>query len=288
MRPHKANKTLGQNFLKSKRALRQIILAAEINPIGQATGEENGGEIGEKILEIGPGKGALTQFLLEAGARVVAVEKDGELVEFLRQKFSTEIANGRLELTGGDILETKPQTLGLEAGRYKLVANIPYYITGQIIRNFLSGDCQPSRAVLLVQREVADRIVAHDGKGSLLSLAVRAYGVPKRIAIVKREDFSPAPNVDSAILLIADISKKFFEFGGASSTTGTEEKFFEILHAGFAHKRKKLIRNLEEIAAKENLEKIFTESGLDENSRAEDLNLNDWKLLLEKLPRDSF
>ena len=127
----RANKTLGQNFLKSRRALGQIVRAAEI-------------VAGETILEIGPGKGVLTRVLLEAGARVVAIEKDERLVELLQETFAAEIANGTLVLKAGDILELD---LASDAARalfpagstYKLVANIPYYITGQIIRTFLSA-----------------------------------------------------------------------------------------------------------------------------------------------------
>lgn len=269
MRP---NKTLGQHFLKSRRALKQIVGAARI----QTSGED---ETTETVLEIGPGKGVLTEALLEAGARVVAVEKDQNLLPLLEEKFGAEIDAGKLTLIAGDILEIEPEKIGLKKGAYKIVANIPYYITGQIIRTFLSGTCQPTLAVLLVQKEVAARIVARDGKESLLSLAVKAYGEPRRIANVSREDFSPAPKVDSAILLIDNINKNFF-------THISEETFFEILHAGFGHKRKKLIRNLETletVADQETLKNIFADCDISENARAEDLRLEDWKKLTEKI-----
>lgn len=275
MRPIRANKTLGQNFLKSRRALGQIVRAAEIAP-ASATGER------ETVLEIGPGKGVLTRVLLEAGARVVAVEKDERLVELLQETFATEIAAGTLVLKAGDILELDLASDAARAlfpvgGSYKLVANIPYYITGQIIRTFLSAPAhlQPTRMVLLLQKEVVDRIIARDGKESLLSLAVKAYGQPKKMGVVKREDFSPAPNVDSAILLVADISKEFFatETGAGIS----EHIFFDTLHAGFAHKRKKLLRNLETIASLDTLTKIFAEENISENTRAEDISLAQWR-----------
>jgi len=259
----KANKTLGQNFLKSRRVVWQIVKIAGVMR-------------DETILEIGPGKGILTKALLETGANIVAIEKDDRLVEQLQNTFAGEIKNNQLKLVSGDVLEInaeKFETLGLTNGQYKLVANIPYYITGQIIRKFLSENCQPSLAVMLVQKEVADRIVARDEKESLLSLAVKAYGEPKRIVVVKRTEFSPAPNVDSAILFIDKISKNFF-------TQTSEEKFFEIIHAGFAHKRKLLIKNLEKIASdRETLKKCFADCGLNDKKRAEDTTLADWQKL---------
>lgn len=258
----RANKTLGQNFLKSRRVVWQIVKTAGVAQ-------------GETVLEIGPGKGILTGALLESGANVVAIEKDERLVEHLKNTFAKEIQSGQLNLISGDVLEIdaeKFEKLGLVNSQYKLVANIPYYITGQIIRKFLSENCQPSLAVMLVQKEVADRIVARNNKESLLSLAVKAYGKPKRIAVVKRTEFSPAPNVDSAILLIDKISKKFFE-------NNSEEKFFNIIHAGFAHKRKLLIKNLEKIATREALRESFTKCNLNEKVRAEDVTLADWQKL---------
>lgn len=290
MRPIRANKTLGQNFLKSRRALGQIVRAAEIVP-ASATGER------ETVLEIGPGKGVLTRVLLDAGARVVAVEKDERLVELLQETFAAEIAAGTLVLKAGDILELD---LASDAARalfpadstYKLVANIPYYITGQIIRTFLSAPAhiQPTRMVLLLQKEVVDRIIARDGKESLLSLAVKAYGQPKKMGVVKREDFSPAPNVDSAILLVANISKEFFAHKNPAGqdTAGahiSEHIFFDTLHAGFAHKRKKMLRNLEAIAPIETLTKIFAEENISENARAEDMSLAQWRKIAAGISR---
>ena len=260
---HRANKTLGQNFLKSPHALAKIVAAADISA-------------GETVLEIGPGKGALTRALLNAGAHVVAVEKDAQLIPILQETCATEISAGTLTLIHGDILEIK-HIEEIVHTPYKLVANIPYYITGQIIRTFLSEHVQPTRMVLLLQKEVVERIVAHDAKESLLSLAVKAYGTPKKVAVVKRGDFSPVPNVDSAILLIADISKKNFP------DTHLEQRFFDILHAGFSHKRKKLSRNLEAAAEKEAIERAFTTLNLNINTRAEDLSLETWIRLAQSL-----
>lgn len=262
----KPKKSLGQNFLNSMPALGKIVAASEIVP-------------GETILEIGPGKGALTNFLLEAGAKVIAVEKDELLAENLK-----EIQDSNLKIITGDILEQTSETLGLKAGKYKVVANIPYYITGEIIRKFLTEERQPSRMVLLVQREVAQRIMARDGKESLLSISVKAFGTPEYIGTVKRGSFFPAPNVDSAILLIKDIHLY-------SPGTAGESKFFEVLHAGFAHKRKKLKGNLiTSLSAtggqnniKEKVNALFADLSLDENVRAEDLTLEMWKRVALKL-----
>src|ERR1700722_8237363 len=143
----KAKKSLGQHFLKSKEALRLIVAAAMLKK-------------GDAVLEVGPGKGILTAELLKEGSKVIAVEKDNELIDFLNDRFAAEIAEERLTLINGDILDYNPESLGLTSGRYKLVANIPYYITGALIRKFLGASAQPERIVLLIQKEVADRIVA--------------------------------------------------------------------------------------------------------------------------------
>lgn len=248
----RAKKSLGQNFLRSKAIVGRIAKSANIS-------------LGETVLEIGPGKGILTKALLETGAKVVAVEKDDSLVKFLEEKFFPEISSGNLTLIHDDILNFSPSSYKLEATSYKLIANIPYYITGQILRKFLEEKNQPKTIVVLVQKEVARRIVASDGKESILSLSVKAYGAPKYIETVKRTMFSPAPNVDSAILLIENISKENFK-------ENSEEKFFEIIHAGFAHKRKTISNNLKEFISKEKLAKL----GINEKERAERLSLQDW------------
>lgn len=260
----KAKKSLGQNFLKSKKALIEIVKAGEIS-------------LDDLILEIGPGEGALTEKILETGAKLIAVEKDDRLIEFLKEKFSKEINLEQLKIIHGDILEIDLDFL--KNKDYKLIANIPYYITGLIFRKFLSGNIQPKKLVLLVQKEIADRIVARDGKESLLSLSVKVYGEPKKIMKVEKENFSPKPKVDSVILLVDNISKDFFE-------NISEELFFEVIKTGFAHKRKMLIANLKELSEKmggKNLKEIFSVSKIPEKSRAEDLKLEDWKNLLKKL-----
>jgi len=247
-------KSLGQNFLHSKKILQDIVGAGNIAP-------------GETVLEIGPGTGSLTETLLATDAKVIAVEKDDRLIPILEQKFQNAIKNGKLTLVHGDILEYDISQLKLNSGSYKLIANPPYYITGALLRKFLETNSQPSCVVLLIQKEVAERIMARDGKESLLSVSVKAYGSPRYIATVKAGNFSPTPKVDSAIIAITDISKK--RFAGFS-----EEKFFTVLKAGFAHKRKRLAGNLKNVIA--NGEKILEELNIEKNSRPENLSLEMW------------
>ena len=257
----KAKKSLGQNFLNSDGALDAIIKAGRVTK-------------GDKVLEIGPGKGALTKRLLETGANVVAVEKDDRLIPILEDLFAKEINTKKLTLIHGDVLKFDPSLYGLKAKEYKLIANIPYYITGEITRKFLSGNFQPSLIVVLVQKEVAERITTStqgsvkikEGKESILSISVKAYGQPKYIQTVKAGSFFPPPKVDSAILLIDNISKKNFE------NIFKEQKFFYVLKTGFAHKRKTLSSNLKRFTTKEKL----SEFGINQKERAENITLEQW------------
>jgi 16S rRNA (adenine1518-N6/adenine1519-N6)-dimethyltransferase len=261
-----AKKSLGQNFLTSQGALADIIAAAEVKK-------------GDEVLEIGPGRGVLTKELLKVGASVTAIEKDGELVPLLREQFVKEIKKKQLNIIEADILEfdLSSYTTSLKAP-YKLIANIPYYITGQIFRLFLEGEQQvqeghllaqkqPSSMTLLVQKEVAERIVAKEGKESILSMSVKAYGIPKYIATVKRGSFSPAPNVDSAILHISSISKDFF-----IKNLIDEKTFFAVLKAAFAHKRKIISKNLSDKG-------FIVPASLNKKARAEDLTLSDFAII---------
>ncbi len=256
----KAKKSLGQNFLRSKDIINDIVLAGGVT--------EN-----DVVLEIGPGEGILTQTLLETGAKVVVVEKDDRLIEPLKEKFEKEISKKQLEIVHGDILETDLKVL---ENPYKIVANIPYYITGQIIRKFLESDKQPQSMTLLVQKEVADRIIARDKKESLLSLSVKIFGTPKFVRIVGKGAFTPQPSVDSAVIHIENISKNRLE-------KIAPELFFKIIHLGFAHKRKQLLANLTVEYSKENLILIFAELNLDLKIRAEDLELTTWIEICNKI-----
>jgi 16S rRNA (adenine1518-N6/adenine1519-N6)-dimethyltransferase len=267
----KAKKSLGQNFLKSERALNSIIKASDLK-------QE------DFVVEIGPGKGALTIKLLESEAGVLAIEKDNRMCEFLKDNFKNSL-NKNFSLLCGDILEMDLEKLKSIATKYKLIANIPYYITGAIIRKFLSGVHQPERMVLLMQKEVAERIIAKNQKESLLSISVKAYCEPVFIEVVKAGSFVPAPSVDSAIVLFQNISKKNF----TENNIG-EDLFFEVLNAGFAHKRKILLSNLKDWQkrksknqgvdnknlAKINFSEIFKKLKLDSKIRAENLKTGQW------------
>lgn len=259
----RAKKSLGQNFLRSEKALLDIVHAGQI--------EKN-----ETVLEIGPGEGVLTKKLLESGASVIAVEKDDILAEKLNQLFKKEISEKKLKLIHGDIIEVSDK-IGLKKNKYKLVANIPYYLTGMIIRTFISFDMLPERSVLLVQKEVAERIVAKDKKQSVLSVIVSLFCDSQIISVVKRGSFAPAPKVDSAIICMWPIKKSFIK------NTEHEKKCAHIVKTGFAHKRKVLLKNLEEIFERDTLETVFNKLDLEKNTRAEDLTKEEWKYLLDEL-----
>jgi len=259
----KPKKSLGQNFLTSEGAIESILDA------GDVVGED-------VILEIGPGKGKLTEKLLEFGGNLIAIEKDDELFLNLEEKFKKEIKNKKLELIHGDALDFDLNSYQLKPNSYKLIANIPYNITGQIIRKFLEAEIQPERMVLMLQKEVAQRIVAKDNKESILSISVKAYGESKYIQTVKAGSFFPIPNVDSAILLINNISKNFFK-------NFSEEEFFKLVRAGFASKRKKLTSNLSVVVDKEKVKNVFKELNLGDNTRAEDMNISVWGQIVHKL-----
>jgi 16S rRNA (adenine1518-N6/adenine1519-N6)-dimethyltransferase len=250
---------LGQHFLNAQWVARDLVKSVHMR-------------LNEPIIEVGPGKGALTKELLTQGANVIAIEKDTELVPLLNETFKNEIAAEKLRIVEGDIRDVGPENLNIET--YSVAANIPYYITGEIIRHFLTASRQPRAMALLIQKEVAERIVARDGKESILSLSVKAYGTPSIVAKVPAGCFNPPPRVDSAILLVEDISRDFFD-------TISEEDFFKIVKAGFASKRKMLAGNLRGLFG--DSASVLKECGIPEKIRAEDLQLEQWKLLVEKL-----
>ncbi len=257
-----AKKSLGQNFLISSHAIDTIIEAGKITK-------------DDIVVEVGPGKGALTTKLLETAGEVFIIEKDDRLIPVLSEMFAMDVKSGKLKVIHADALHFKPKDYGLEAGKYKIMANIPYYITGSFFRKFLAEETQPNTMVIMVQKEVATRI-ARDPKESILSMSVKCYGTPSYISTVSKNLFRPVPNVDSAILAIYDISKKYFdEF--------TEEDYFRVVKTGFAHKRKQLAGNLSEIFPKKLLIDAYASTKLPEYSRAEDLTLEEWKKLIKAL-----
>jgi 16S rRNA (adenine1518-N6/adenine1519-N6)-dimethyltransferase len=241
----KAKQSLGQNFLMHARIAERIALVSGLTP-------------DTIVFEIGPGTGMLTRELLKLAKKVIALEADHELFNKLQIYFANEIQEGRLELMSGDIRTFDISSL---PNGYVLAANIPYYLTGEIFRMFLEAENHPRMMTLLVQKEVAVRI-ARSKKESILSLSIKAYGIPKYEFTVPRGAFNPAPNVDSAVLTVREISRNNF------ASKSEEEKFFALLHAGFAHKRKFVRNNLTEAG--------FSAGDIPEKARAEDLKLSDW------------
>lgn len=259
MRYSPAKKSLGQNFLMHRQTSERIVAAAGVLST-------------DTVLEIGPGHGALTKELLKKAAKVIAVEADDALIPELTNTFSKEIGEGRFTLIHADVRSFDPKSLGVT---YRLVANIPYYITGEIIRQFLTAEAKPVSMTLLVQKEVAERIV-RSKKESILALSVKAYGVPRYEFTVPRGAFVPAPSVDSAVLTVADIASPF-------TSEEDESWFFTVLRAGFAHKRKLLRGNLEAVALKEGIVPALTESDIPLSARPEDVHLDAWIALASKL-----
>ncbi len=247
-------KSLGQNFLKSKKAIYTMTEASKLSSE-------------DVVIEVGPGKGALTEVLLEKAKQVIAYEKDSDLIPLLQEKFGTR---DNFSLLEQDILDFDPKNLN----HYKVIANIPYYITGAILEMFLSLEKQPSSMTLLVQKEVAERVVARDGKESILSLSVKAYGKPSFVMKVSKQYFSPVPKVDSAILHIADISKNFF-------SDFSEQDFFRVVKKSFQFKRKNIHNNLKNEF--QNTEDVLKQLSIDPKTRAEDLPLETFALLTKKL-----
>lgn len=253
----RAKKSLGQNFLKSKAAVAVMLEAGGISA-------------DDTVVEVGPGRGVLTEALLSRAGKVIAIEKDRALTSFLKEKFVKEIANGKLLLIHCDALHFDPANYGVKTKNYKLIANIPYYITGLLFRYFLEEVARPERMVVMVQKEIAERIVARGGKESILSVSVKVYGAPRVVRKVPARYFSPQPKVDSAILAVTDISSPF-------KNKKEEKRFFEILRKGFAHKRKLLKRNLG------CAETMLEECGIAPKARPEEVVLHQWLCLSKKL-----
>jgi len=252
-------KSLGQNFLVDPNGLNKVLQAAQLNPE-------------DTVLEIGAGLGSLTYLLAQQAKYVVAVELDKRLIPPL-----TEVLAGfdNITIKQGDMLELSPDAL-LGAAHYVVVANIPYYITSALIRHLLEADHKPTRMVLTVQQEVAERILARDGKMSLLALSVQVYGKPELKARIPAGCFYPPPEVDSAVLSIELYEEPLFP-------SESLDLFFKLAHAGFAQKRKTL-RNTLATGMNESpawAEKLLTAAGIDPQRRAETLSMQEWKQLIE-------
>jgi len=255
-------KSLGQHFLNSDYAPKKMCDAAHL-------------EAGDVVVEVGPGTGILTKEILARDAKVIAIETDTRAITSLEETFPAEIATGQLTLVHHDARVLHPADFGVTDHAYKVVSNIPYYISGSLFRSFLDTDCQPTDLVFLVQKEVAQRI-ARDKKASLLSLSVKVFGEPSYICTVKRGHFNPPPNVDSAIVAVNNINRLAF-----ADTSRAE--LFALLHLGFGQKRKQLLGNLSKVYDRMKVTQIFTELGITLEVRAEDLPTEIWFDILKKL-----
>lgn len=261
-------KLFGQNFLISEGILEKIIKEANLSK-------------NDTILEVGPGLGALTFKMAPHVKKIIAIEKDRELVKILKNEISEQkITN--VEIIEKDILKFEPITYNLEPRTYFLIANIPYYLTSALIREFLESDHRPQNMILMVQKEVAQRICApkYDEKMNLLALSVQFYAEAKILFYVSKENFWPKPKVDSAVIKITPTATS-----ASAKTTADEKKlFFKVVKAGFANKRKQLAGNLANNLSipKEKIEESLKTIGINPKQRAEELRLEDW-LKLAKL-----
>ena len=259
-------KDLGQNFLADPVALGRIVAAADLTPE-------------DVVVEVGAGVGTLTRLLAQQAGRVIAVEIDERLVEVLRSQLS---GRPNVRIVQGNVLTlTDPDLSHLG---YKVVGNLPYYITSAILRRFLEREPRPGVMVVTVQREVAERIVAGPGNMSLLAISIQFYGRPRIVARIQAGAFYPPPKVDSAVLRI-DVGKQPAVVLGEALD---ERRFFRTVRAGFAQKRKTLRNALSAglDVSPAHVEETLTGVGVDPRRRAETLTLEEWAQIARALARD--
>ncbi len=249
---------LGQHFLHDRRVLAGILAAVAPTP-------------DDFILEIGPGRGVLTRELVRSGAGVAAVELDGDLAEQLRQ------AIPGAEIIRADALTVDPcEIVPRDNSRsgYKLAGNIPYYITGALLRHYLEARCRPAVAVLMVQWEVACRLTARPGAMSLLALGVQLHAEPEIVRRVSPSSFRPPPNVDSAVI-------KLTVRDAPAVPVQDLDTFFRIARAGFSARRKQMVNSLSHSLKlpKDTAVDLLEEARIPPSARAEALSLDDWSRL---------
>ena len=263
----KAKKRLGQHFLVEEQVLDCILSAAELSSE-------------DIVIEVGPGLGILTKKLAEEAAKVIAVELDPRLVGVLRKRLPL-FTNVRI--IQGDILKLTPGRLlegdlgALEAGRsYKVVANLPYYITSPVLRHFLEASWKPSVMVVMVQKEVGEAIAATCGRMSLLSVSTQLYSKPTIIAYVPRRSFYPAPKVDSVVLRLDVYSKLPIDISDVNG-------FFDIVTSGFSSPRKQLRNSLAQGLGitSDQVASLLEKAGIEAKRRAESLSLEEWREVWE-------
>ena len=248
-------KRLGQNFLIDRGIIKKIIETAELKP-------------NDTILEIGPGIGTLTQELAKKAKKIVAIEKDLRMIEILKETMKNF---DNVEIIYGDILKLNTR-YKIQNTKYKVVANLPFYLTSPTIRQFLEIKEPPKEIVLIIQKEVAQRICAKSGKMSILAVSVQLYAQPKIISYISKKSFWPSPKVDSAIIKITPKSLlQNLQRPGLC-------KFFKIVKAGFSHPRKQLINNLSKDLKidKIKIEQWLLENKIQPSQRAETLTVEDW------------
>jgi 16S rRNA (adenine1518-N6/adenine1519-N6)-dimethyltransferase len=258
----KPKKYFGQNFLIENNILEDIIKGADLKK-------------SDTVLEIGPGLGNLTKKLAKNAKEVITIEKDREFVKILENELQVENIKN-VEMKEGDALKLETKNLKIKNG-YKLVANLPYYITSPIIRKFLEEKNYPKLMVLMVQKEVAERICAKPPKMTILSVASQLYSKPQIIKIVKKECFWPKPKVDSAILKLENITSGKFSLQFRNN-------FFKIVKTGFSSPRKQLKNNLKNIFG-EKTEEILKKTSINGTRRAESLSVKEWQKITKGLAK---
>jgi len=254
----KARKRLGQHFLVDEKVLGAIIAAAELSP-------------SDVVLEIGPGLGILTRELAKQAGRVIAIELDDKLAALLRESLAP-LPN--VTILNEDVLHIDPATLFATPTPYKVVANLPYYITSPVLRHFLEASIKPETMLVMVQKEVAEAIVAEPGRRSVLSISIQFYGKPEIVSYVPAQAFYPAPAVESAILRI-DV------YPQPAVAVADERSFFEMVRAGFAAARKQIANSLAQglRLPKAEVTALLEKAAISPQRRAETLTLEEWARL---------
>ena len=264
LRPRKA---LGQHFLVDQSVLRRIAEAADLRE-------------DEAVIEVGPGPGFLTGELLPRVGRVIAVEKDERMAELLGSEL---LPHPRLTVVAADILSIAPGELLAGTGgpkEYKVVANLPYYAAAPILRHFLEAEVKPKLLVVLLQKEVAESVVASPGGMSILSVAMQLYAVPRLVGLVPAESFYPPPKVESAIIRLDVL--------GEPAVAVEPERFFTVVRAGFSAPRKQIANSLAKGLGVERpqVAGALEAAGVSGQRRAETLSLEEWAALCRALEEE--
>ncbi len=261
----RARKGLGQHFLIDEEVLEIILAAAGLTP-------------NDTVIEVGPGLGILTVEMARRAGWVIAIELDNKLAAVLRKTLSPY---DNVVILNEDILGTDPKTLLQQQAPafpeklspYKLVANLPYYITSPLLRHFLEASVKPERMIVMVQKEVAEAIVAGPGQRSVLSISVQFYGKPHIVGYVPASSFYPAPEVDSAILKI--------EVYSSPAVDVDENGFFKLVRAGFSAARKQAVNSLSQglHLPRDEVLVLLEKAGIAPQRRAETFTLEEWAQL---------